>query len=341
MKRENVFFVVTILTALLLAFLLVLPIRNYLLVALLLAYLLNPVRVWLQKRLHNRSLSALILIVAILLLIILPVAFITSMLIQEIRSGLSLMADTSGGYDVLARLEIYVHQITGRSVNLHLYRDEIVHQARNYLLRAVPDFVGSVAGMLLGLFIMFFVLYYLFKGGGANFDRVRKLIPLAPNLKDRLIDEVRSVTSAVVYGQVMTAIVQGTLGGLGFLIFGVASPIFWGTVMVLLSFIPLLGTSIVWGPACIYLLLSGEAFRGTALLLYNVVMVANVDNFLKPRLISGKSNIHPATVLLGVFGGLELFGFLGLFLGPLVLALLITLVRFYEEEYLERQVPVD
>lgn len=341
MNKENVFFVATILAVLTLAFLLVAPLWNYLLVALLLAYLLNPVRVWLQKRMNNRSLSALVLILAILLLIILPVVFIASMLIQEIRSGLSFVAETTGGYDVLGRLEAYFHQWTGRSVDLHLYRNELLRQIRDYLLRAAPNVVGSVAGMALGLTIMFFVLYYLFKGTGRNVERVRNLIPLAPNLKDQLINEVRNVTSAVVFGQVMTAIIQGTLGGLGFLIFGVASPIFWGTVMILLSFLPLLGTAIVWGPACIYLLLSGETFRGIAFLVYNVVVVANVDNFLKPRLISGKSNIHPVTVMLGVFGGLELFGFLGLFLGPLILALLITLVRFYEKEYLGRQIPAD
>ena len=341
MNKENVFFVVTIFSALVSSFLLVVPMWNYLLVAFLLAYLLNPVRIWLQKRISNRSLSALILILAILLLIILPVTLIISMLVQEVRSGFTAVAEASGGYDALAKLETYVHQLTGRSVDLHIYKNELLLQVRNYLLRAAPNFVGSLAGIALGLFIMFFVLYYLFKGNHRNFERVRNLIPLAPSLKDRLIDEVRNVTWAVVYGQVMTAIVQGILGGLGFLIFGVASPIFWGTVMILLSFIPLLGTSIVWGPACIYLLFSGETFRGLALLVYNVVVVANVDNFLKPRLISGKSNIHPATVLLGVFGGLQLFGFLGLFLGPLVLALLITLVRFYEEEYLGRQASVD
>jgi predicted PurR-regulated permease PerM len=341
MKKENVFFVVTILAAVVLAFLLVVPLWNYLLIAFLLAYLLNPVRIWLQKRISNRSLSAFVLILAILLLIILPAVFFASMLIQEIRTGLSFVAETSGGYDVLGRLEAYFRQWTGRSVDLHMYKNVLLHQVRDYLLRAAPNVVGSVAGMALGLPIMFFVLYYLFKGTGRNIERVRNLIPLAPNLKDQLINEVRNVTSAVVYGQVMTAIVQGTLGGLGFLIFGVASPIFWGTVMILLSFLPLLGTAIVWGPACVYLLLSGETFRGIALLVYNVVVVANVDNFLKPRLISGKSNIHPTTVLLGVFGGLGLFGFLGLFLGPLILALLITLIRFYEEEYLKEQAPLE
>ena len=105
--------------------------------------------------------------------------------------------------------------------------------------------------------------------------------------------------------------------------------------MIILSFLPVVGTSIVWVPAGILLILSEETFRGIGLLLWGGILVMNVDNFLKPRLISGKSNVHPVTVLLGVLGGLKLFGFIGLVAGPLILALLITLIRFYEEEYLE------
>ena len=181
---------------------------------------------------------------------------------------------------------------------------------------------------------MFFVMAYLFQAGQGIFDRVKLLIPLAPNLKDKLIDEIRNVTSAVVYGQVMTAIVQGLLGGLGFLIFGIPNAIFWGFVMVIISFLPLVGSALVWLPAAVFLFLSGEKYQGVGLLLYCIIVVANIDNFVKPRLISGKSNIHPVTVLLGVFGGLKLFGFIGLFVGPLILALLTALLHFYEEEYL-------
>ena len=206
---------------------------------------------------------------------------------------------------------------------------------RSFLVRAAPDFLGSLTELVLGLFIMFFVMFYLFQGRRRSFDRFRELIPLAPNLKDKLIEEIKSVTWAVVYGQVMTALVQGTLGGVGFFIFGVPNPILWGFTMIILSFLPVVGTSIIWVPAGILLILSGETFRGIGLLLWGGILVMNVDNFLKPRLISGRSNIHPVTVLLGVLGGLKLFGFIGLVAGPLILALLIALIRFYEEEYLE------
>jgi predicted PurR-regulated permease PerM len=217
---------------------------------------------------------------------------------------------------------------------LHVYKNQLIAQVRGFLVKAAPDFLGSITDWLLGFFIMLFVMFYSLQSGRGSFERVRALIPLAPNLKDKLIEEIKSVTWAVVYGQVVTALIQGSLGGLGFLIFGVPNAVLWGFVMIVLSFLPLIGTPIIWAPAGIFLILSGATARGIGLLLWGGILVMNVDNFLKPRLISGQSNIHPVVVLLGVLGGLKLFGFIGLVAGPLTLALLIALVRFYEEEYL-------
>ena len=335
MTREQLFFVITICAAFLVAFFLVYPFLNYICFALFLAYILHPVRRTLQKKINNRSLCALILILLILIVIILPTIYISFKLVREIRSNLSMMSDSPDRYVYLEKIEYLLQRFTGESTDLHVYKQRLIGQVRSFLVRAAPDFLGSLTELVLGLFIMFFVMFYLFQGRRRSFDRFRELIPLAPNLKDKLIEEIKSVTWAVVYGQVMTALVQGTLGGVGFFIFGVPNPILWGFTMIILSFLPVVGTSIIWVPAGILLILSGETFRGIGLLLWGGILVMNVDNFLKPRLISGRSNIHPVTVLLGVLGGLKLFGFIGLVAGPLILALMIALIRFYEEEYLE------
>lgn len=335
MTREQLFFVITICATFLVAFFLVYPFLNYLSFALFLAYILHPLKRALQRRIRNRSLCALILILLILLVIILPMIFLSIKLVAEIRSTLSMVTDSPDRYVYLEKIEQLLQRFTGEPTNLHVYKQQLMGQVRSFLVRALPAFLGSLADRVLGLFIMFFVMFYLFQGRRRSFDRFRELIPLAPNLKGKLIEEIKSVTWAVVYGQVMTALVQGTLGGVGFFLFGVPNPILWGFTMIILSFLPVLGTSVVWVPAGILLILSGETFRGIGLLLWGGILVINVDNFLKPRLISGRSNIHPVTVLLGVLGGLKLLGFIGLVAGPLILALLITLIRFYEEEYLE------
>jgi predicted PurR-regulated permease PerM len=192
--------------------------------------------------------------------------------------------------------------------------------------------------MLLGLFVMFFVMYYGFREGEYFVERIRQLLPLEPSLKESLFYELRTITQAVLYGQVMTALIQGSLGAIGLLIFGVSNWLFWGAIMIVTSFIPMIGTPIVWVPAGLSLILGGATARGIGLLIFGATIVMNIDNFLRPRLMSGRTKIHPVLILIGVMGGLKVFGFVGLLVGPLILALLVAFVKFYEHAYLQPRV---
>jgi predicted PurR-regulated permease PerM len=136
----------------------------------------------------------------------------------------------------------------------------------------------------------------------------------------------------------MTAIIQGTLGTLGLLIFGVSNWLFWGAIMIVTAFIPLLGTPVIWVPAALSLIFGGHTARGIGLLIYGGTLVMNIDNFLRPKLMAGRTKIHPVLILIGVLGGLRVFGFVGLLAGPLVLALLVAFIKFYEHSYLEPKI---
>jgi predicted PurR-regulated permease PerM len=334
MTREQTFFLVTILATFVGGFLLLYPFFKYLVFALLLTYLLHPLKRKLQARIRNRALVSILIILLVLVAIILPLTLITLQLVQEVRNAISLITESPQQDVYLARTEAWIERMTSQSIDLHAYKARLLTEVRSFLLRAAPNVLGSVTGLLLGLFIMFFVMFYSFQEGRRSFERIKHLIPLAPDLKEKLIEEVKSVTWAVIYGQVVTALIQGTLGGLGFFIFGIPNPVLWGFIMIILSFLPLIGTPVIWGPAAVFKILSGHPVQGIGLLIWGGLLVTNVDNFLKPRLISGRSNIHPVVVLLGVLGGLNLFGFIGLVVGPLILALLIAMVSFYEEDYL-------
>ena len=150
---------------------------------------------------------------------------------------------------------------------------------------------------------------------------------------------MRTVTQAVLYGQVLTAVIQGALGGLGLLICGVPNPLFWGAIMMITAFVPLLGTPLIWVPAAVGLILDGQTTRGIVLLIYGATIVMNIDNFLRPRLVSGRSKVHPVLILIGVLGGLRVFGFIGMLVGPLILAVLVALIKFYEQNYMRRKQP--
>ena len=167
------------------------------------------------------------------------------------------------------------------------------------------------------------------------------MLPLDPTLKESLFYEIRSVTQAVLYGQVMTAVIQGTLGGLGLLVFGVSNWLFWGAIMIITGFLPVLGTPIIWVPAAVGQMLDGHTGQGIGLLIYGSTVVMNIDNFLRPRLVSGRSKVHPLLILIGVLGGLKIFGFIGMLVGPLILALLVAFIKFYEQMYMKKTaVPV-
>ena len=192
--------------------------------------------------------------------------------------------------------------------------------------------------LTLGVFIMFFVMFYAFREGAGFLAKIKDLLPLDPHLKDELFFEMRTVTQAVLYGQVMTAMIQGGLGGLTLLIFSVPDWIFWGVVMMVLSFLPFLGTPLIWVPAGVFKILDGEMGNGIGLLIVGATVVMNVDNVIRPRLVSGRTHVHPVLILIGVFGGLKVFGFIGMLVGPLFLALLVAFVKFYEQNYAKKPI---
>src|SRR6266704_2868722 len=215
-----------------------------------------------------------------------------------------------------------------------------IEQIRRSIVGLAPDILGSIGELMVGLFIMFFVMYYGFRDGEGFIKRIRDLLPLEPALKESLFYEVRTITQAVLYGQVMTALIQGTLGGIGLLIFGISNWLFWGAIMIIMAFLPLLGTPLIWVPAAVSQILDGETARGVGLLIYGSTIVMNIDNVLRPRLMSGRTKVHPVLILVGVLGGLKIFGFIGMLVGPLILAVLVAFIKFYEQAYLHRKFTV-
>ena len=147
------------------------------------------------------------------------------------------------------------------------------------------------------------------------------------------------MASAVIYGSLIIAIAQGTLGGIGFFIFGLPSPLLWGVIMVFASLLPYIGTSVIWLPASLFLIFNGYASMETALItkgillmLYGIFIIGTIDNILKPKLIGDKSGLHPVLVLLSVIGGINFLGFIGVIIGPMIIAALVTFINIYEEE---------
>ncbi len=203
--------------------------------------------------------------------------------------------------------------------------------AVHFLLAHSRDLLFGALGLLGNVTLVLFILFFFFRDGDAMVRQALSLIPLEPKRKARLNDHLQAVTRAVVVGTVFTALAQGALLGVGFWITGLPSPLVFGVLSAVASFIPLIGTALIWVPASLYLLAQGVAWKTIFLVVWSAVVVGSADNVLKPLLVSGKAQIGTLTVFFGVLGGLAAFGFIGLFLGPVILALVQTLIEFVEE----------
>src|SRR5215210_6004192 len=162
--------------------------------------------------------------------------------------------------------------------------------------------------------------------GGAARAAAYEMMPLSDDKAREIIDRTGEVIGASVYGVLVIAVIQGVLGGLAFWVLGLPSPLLWGVVMIFLSMIPMLGAFIVWVPAAIYLGLTGHWGKALALALWGALVIGSVDNFLRPKLVGERTRLHELLIFFSVLGGLQVFGILGIVLGPVIVAITIALL---------------
>jgi predicted PurR-regulated permease PerM len=200
-----------------------------------------------------------------------------------------------------------------------------------FLASSGGTFVLGALGTLVSFLLMLFVLFFVLRDGPALAQRVVRLLPIEERMRGKLWQHLKEVTRAVFMGIGVTALVQGALVGVGFSIAGLPSALVFGVLAALFALVPLVGTVIVWGPGALYLASQGDYGHAIFLTLWGTIAVGMVDNFLRPLLISGRAEVPTLAVFIGVMGGLQAFGFIGLFVGPIVLGLLVALFRFQSD----------
>lgn len=304
------------------------PFLTPLLFSVVLVIITFPAYKWLSNKTKKPKLSSLLLVLAILLVLVVPSFFIGYTLVREAPSAYTRFTEAVD----FSSVDTFIQERTGRDVGLEENLERSAVQFREYVIGNVGSLLSGAANILLGVFIMFFVMYFLFTDGQTLLGRIKELIPLKKEDQDKLYAEIGNVIQGIINGQLITGIIQGLVGGVALALVGVATPVFWGFVMAITSMIPFLGAAVVWLPISLYLLATGDVIAGAALGIIGLVIISQIDNVLRPVITSKTARIHPAVVLVGVFGGLAAFGLVGFIAGPLVLALLGTVMRFYNEE---------
>jgi predicted PurR-regulated permease PerM len=175
------------------------------------------------------------------------------------------------------------------------------------------------------------VLFFLLRDFEYFGNMFRAISPLSDQQEQIFVERFRSVTRATVLGNLATAITQGAISGLIFLIVGLSSPILWGSLTALFSLVPMVGTALVWAPWAIYLFATGSPTKAVIFLVLEILVVGGVDNILRPMLIEGSVKMHTLLVFFSILGGITYFGILGMFFGPLIFAIAMTLLEFYTQ----------
>lgn len=202
---------------------------------------------------------------------------------------------------------------------------------------AVGGFVTGLTSAGIGIFLWILSLYYFYVDGEKWLIELRDLLPLPERHSTAFFREFRDVAYAVFYGNIVTAIAQGVLGGIAFLAVGLQGAVLYGALIALAGVLPLIGAILVWGPAAAYLFSQGRIGAGFFMLGWGILVVGTVDNVLRPILTKGGLRMHPLLVFLSIFGGLAAFGFAGVLLGPLFAALFLAAVRIYAAEFPPRR----
>ena len=183
-------------------------------------------------------------------------------------------------------------------------------------------------------------MYYFLIYGKQYLNKLLWYLPLHTAQEKLLLEKFVKVTRSTLKGTLIIGAVQGALGATAMAFAGVSNTIFWGVVMAVLSIIPALGPAIVWAPAGAFLILSGDVVAGVSLILFGVIVIGNIDNFMRPKLMGKETQLPDLMILFGTLGGLALFGMAGIILGPVIAALFVTIWEIYGETFKDHLQPV-
>ena len=304
----------------------------------LLAYLFYPLYRFLSPRVRSPGVASVVVCVSVLLLLLVPGIFLVKTLVeqayvifvlvkQRLAEGLFVSCQNSfcQAIENLTNDPTVSYQI-----------QELSREVTHWIIQKGSELLVSVPRIVVNLFIAFFVMFYFLKDGEKLYERLHSYLRLKKSKFATLVDRIKEIIHGIVFGYFIVAVVQGAVGALGFFLFGVSSPLFWGVVMGLLALIPYVGTGFVWLPAALFIFIDGLSqdstslmMKGGGLFIYGAVLISGIDNVIRPKLMGEKAKVHPAIILLGIFGGMLIFGPLGIIIGPVVLALTSEIATTY------------
>lgn len=330
---------VCLLAAAIFAFVVFRPFLTIFILAAVLAILSQPLFSFFTRRLKNRrSIAAVLTVLAVIFFVIAPVVLLFSLLVNESVHAYQVVEKKieDGALDqrlftwlseqqkkYLPKLEVDLSDLSKSAAGM-------AGKVSNALINMAKGVLQSLSSTMWQFVLMLVALFYFLRDGDKVVRYVMHLTPLPSSLEREIAGCFKDVSRSAFFGTFLTAIIQGLLGAIGFLIVGLP-PVVWGVVMAFFSMVPVVGTAMVWVPASIVLFAMGKTVGGIVLIAWGALVVGGSDNIIRPMLMRGKNELHPMLIFFSLIGGLAAFGFLGVILGPLSVMLLIAILRAYEE----------
>jgi predicted PurR-regulated permease PerM len=336
--------------ALVLLFLLVRSMITIILGSILLAYVSFPIYKRISKKIHKKFPSIVLSLIIVSIIILIPLTFLTIEVAHEGASFYNSLSDTitkgalfgfgcTSSDSTICSFLNHVEKISLDSLSKFGF-DKQLQKLLPALEEKIANFILSIPLIIAQILLSLVIAYFILKDWENILKKIVDLLPMRKETVDKLTTDFSSIAHTVIYAQLFVALVQGVIAAIGFYLFGVPLPIFFGVLVAFCSLIPAIGTAIIWVPVSLFMALSGYLShdysmlgKGIGLFFYCLLIISVIDNFLLARIVHSKTKVNQILVIIGVVGGASLFGVVGIFIGPILLPLLITYFRAFKERF--------
>jgi len=349
MRKEVVataFLVAVIVGVLYLCFLMIKPFLPAVAWTLFLTIIFYPIHQRIARAVRSANLGALLSCLAVMSVVVVPAVLMLMALVGDLIDAYHLVEQRilSGAWRLSLNPEH--NTLLSRSVGwLGRYIDlsglnlpslilENLQRLSGYLVSRSSALITQFSSLIFDAVLVFFSMYFLFRDAGVMTAKLQDLIPLPHNETSEIFQRMRETIHATIYGGVAVALAQGLLGALAFWFLGLPSPVIWGVVMFFFSFLPVVGASLIWIPAAIVLIAQGNIWKGIFLLGWGTLVISMVDNIVRPLVIGGRTRLHTLLIFFSILGGVKVFGFVGLIMGPVVLSVALALIEIFKRKML-------
>jgi predicted PurR-regulated permease PerM len=310
------------------------PSFTALILALTLTIMFRPIFGWILKLTRGRKgIAAGLTVFLSVLIIFIPLSLFVYQILQELQGAYDLIAKASGPqgwkYDPLFKLGKLLPDLLAKKFSASFSTSQLLTRTTDWIVEHIDVIFSNISDIILSTFVALMGMYYFLKDGGGFREKVIRLTPLPNHYVRRIFNDMETTAASTIRGTLVIAVVQGLLTGIGFYLFQVPSPVLWGSVTVVASLFPVIGTGLTTIPASLYLFSQGLYPQAIGMLAWGTLLVGTIDNLLRPYAIRKGDNLHPFLILLAVLGGFAIFGPIGFLAGPLTLSFFFALLSIY------------